>query len=67
MKFNDPINPDFSTLTNGRFDWIALINNSANWDTYGTVKPSNVDFVESKCLQGACKLIRKNLENETPK
>ena len=34
MKFNDPINPDFSTLTNGRFDWIALINNSANWDTY---------------------------------
>ncbi|WP_026725210.1 putative Ig domain-containing protein [Flavobacterium sasangense] len=34
VKFNDPINPDFSTLTNGRFDWIALINNSANWDTY---------------------------------
>ena len=36
VKFNDPINPDFSTLTNGRFDWIALINNSANWDTYAT-------------------------------
>ena len=36
VKFNDPVNPDFSTLTNGRFDWIALINNSANWDTYAT-------------------------------
>lgn len=43
---------------------ISLTPVPANWDTYGTVKPSNVDFVESKCLQGACKLIRKNLENE---
>lgn len=34
VKFNDPVNPDFSTLTNGRLDWIALINNTANWDTY---------------------------------
>ncbi len=34
VKFNDPINPDFSTITNGRLDWISLINNTANWDTY---------------------------------
>ncbi len=34
VKFNDPVNPDFSTTTNGRFDWIGLINDSANWDTY---------------------------------
>jgi hypothetical protein len=34
VKFNDPNNPDFSMLTNGKLDWIALINNTANWDTY---------------------------------
>lgn len=34
VKFNDPINPDFSTTTNGRLDWIALINDTGNWDTY---------------------------------
>lgn len=34
VKFNDPVNPDFSTLTNGQLDWIALINNTANWDTF---------------------------------
>ncbi|PWA05160.1 hypothetical protein DB895_07575 [Flavobacterium psychrotolerans] len=36
VKFNDPVNPDFSTLTNGRIDWIGLINNPANWDYYTT-------------------------------
>lgn len=34
VKFNDPIDPDFSTLTNGKLDWIALINNPANWNSY---------------------------------
>lgn len=34
VKFDDPINPDFSTTTNGRFDWIVLINNTANWVSY---------------------------------
>lgn len=34
VKFNDPINPDFSATTNGILDWISLINNTANWDTY---------------------------------
>ncbi|MFC0603257.1 beta strand repeat-containing protein [Winogradskyella pulchriflava] len=34
VKFNDPVNPDFSTATNGRIDWIALINDTSNWDTY---------------------------------
>ncbi|HLF51647.1 choice-of-anchor D domain-containing protein [Flavobacterium sp.] len=36
VKFNDPVNPDFSTITNGRFDWIALINNPANWNYYSS-------------------------------
>jgi len=36
VKFNDPINPDFSTVTNGKYDWIALINNAANWNYYTT-------------------------------
>lgn len=43
VKFNDPINPDFSTTTNGRFDWIALINNTANWDTYA----NNSDYASN--------------------
>ncbi|WP_295335555.1 T9SS sorting signal type C domain-containing protein [Flavobacterium sp.] len=34
VKYDDPNNPDFSTLTNGKFDWIASINNQANWDSY---------------------------------
>jgi hypothetical protein len=41
VKFNDPINPDFSTITNGRFDWIALINNTANWDAYADAATYN--------------------------
>lgn len=40
VKFDDPNNPDFSTLTNGRYDWIALINNSANWVSY----PDNATY-----------------------
>lgn len=34
VKFNDPIDPDFSTSSNARLDWISLINTTANWDTY---------------------------------
>ncbi|WP_296384124.1 hypothetical protein [Winogradskyella sp.] len=40
VKFDDPINPDFSTTTNGRIDWIALINDEVNWNTYA----SNTDY-----------------------
>lgn len=36
VKFNDPVNPDFSTTTNSKLDWIALIDNPANWDSYAT-------------------------------
>jgi hypothetical protein len=36
VKFNDPIDPDFSTTTNAKLDWIALINNSSNWDAYSS-------------------------------
>ena len=41
VKFNDPVNPDFSTTTRTRLDWIALINNPANWDYY--TSDSNYD------------------------
>jgi hypothetical protein len=34
VKYDDPIDPDFSTLTNGKFDWIASINSQSNWDSY---------------------------------
>lgn len=35
VKFNDPdINGDFTSTTNARLDWIALINTTSNWDTY---------------------------------
>jgi len=40
VKFNDPNDPDFSTTTNDRLDWIALINTTGNWDTYTT----NADY-----------------------
>ncbi len=40
VKFNDPVDPDFSTTTNDKLDWIALINNEANWDNYTT----NADY-----------------------
>lgn len=43
VKFNDPVNPDFSATTNGRFDWIRLINDSANWDTYADNSSYNSD------------------------
>jgi hypothetical protein len=41
VKFDDPIDPDFSTLTNGKFDWIASINNQANWDSYADATAFN--------------------------
>ena len=46
---------------------ISLTGMPANWDTYGTItttsKNNDVDgVVESKCLAGACHLIRKQLE-----
>ncbi len=34
VKFYDPNDPDFSTTTNSKLDWIALINETGNWDTY---------------------------------
>lgn len=34
VKFDDPVDPDFSTATNSKLDWIALMNETANWDTY---------------------------------
>ncbi len=34
VKFNDPNDPDFSTTDNDQLDWIALINDTDNWDTY---------------------------------
>jgi len=36
VKFNDPDAIDFSSTTNGKLDWIALINNTANWNYYNT-------------------------------
>ena len=34
VKFDDPDATDFTNLTRGKFDWIALINDQANWDSY---------------------------------
>lgn len=44
---------------------ISLTGMPANWDTYGTITTSkNKDdgVIESKCLAGACHIIRKQLE-----
>ena len=45
---------------------ISLTGMPANWDTYGTITTSknndNGGVVESKCLAGACHIIRKQLE-----
>lgn len=46
---------------------ISLTGMPANWDTYGTITTTsknndNGGVVESKCLAGACHLIRKQLE-----
>lgn len=45
---------------------ISLTGMPANWDTYGTITTSknndNGGVVESRCLAGACHLIRKQLE-----
>ena len=47
---------------------ISLTGMPANYDTYGTVTTvKNNDVVEAKCLTGACRLIRKNMEaNKMP-
>jgi hypothetical protein len=34
VKFDDPIDPDFTVTTRDKLDWIALINDPANWDAY---------------------------------
>lgn len=34
VKFDDPTNPDFSSTSNAKLDWIALINNPSNWNAY---------------------------------
>ncbi|WP_396195959.1 beta strand repeat-containing protein, partial [Flavobacterium sp.] len=34
VKFDDPDATDFTNLTRGKFDWITLINDQANWDSY---------------------------------
>lgn len=35
VKFNDPIaGGDFLSVTNAKLDWIAMINDTANWDYY---------------------------------
>ena len=36
LKFNDPVDPDFSTTTRSKLDWVALFSNPANWDPYAT-------------------------------
>ncbi len=41
VKFNDPNDPDFSATTNDQLDWIALINTTANWDSYSTTSDYN--------------------------
>ena len=42
---------------------ISLTGMPANWDTFGTITASN-GIVESKCLNGACHVIRKNLMDD---
>jgi hypothetical protein len=34
VKFDDPVNPDFSSTTRDKIDWIAVINDPANWRSY---------------------------------
>lgn len=54
VKFNDPIDPDFSTTTNGKFDWIGLINNQANWNSY----TDNADYIANGFdYAGGCTLV----------
>ena len=48
VKFNDPVDPDFSITTNDKLDWIALINNTANWDTYSTTSDYNTNGYDYK-------------------
>ncbi|MGV9004179.1 choice-of-anchor D domain-containing protein [Flavobacterium sp.] len=54
VKFNDPIDPDFSTTTNGKFDWIGLINNQSNWNSYA----DNATYVANGFdYAGSCSLV----------
>jgi hypothetical protein len=54
VKFNDPVDPDFSTTTNGKFDWIGLINNQANWNSY----TDNADYIANGFdYAGGCTLV----------
>lgn len=54
VKFNDPIDPDFSTTTNGKFDWIGLINSQTNWGSYA----DNTDYVANGFdYAGSCTLV----------
>ena len=54
VKFDDPINPDFTTTTNGKFDWIALINNQLNWDSYSNNTTFNAGGYDYKA---GCNLV----------
>lgn len=54
VKFDDPVNPDFTTTTNGKFDWIALINNQLNWDSYSNNSTFNAGGYDYK---GGCNLV----------
>lgn len=54
VKYDDPLDPDFSTLTNGKFDWIASINNQANWDSYADTTAFDAGGYNYK---GSCTLV----------
>ncbi|HOD11103.1 MAG TPA: hypothetical protein PKH91_10205, partial [Flavobacterium sp.] len=54
VKFDDPVNPDFTTTTNGKFDWIALINNQLNWDSYSNNTTFNAGGYDYKA---GCNLV----------
>ena len=48
VKFNDPADPDFSTTTNDKLDWIALINTTGNWNAYSTTSDYNSNGYDYK-------------------
>lgn len=54
VKYDDPNDPDFSTLTNGKFDWIASINSQSNWDSYADNTAFNAGGYNYK---GNCTLV----------
>lgn len=51
VKFDDPDTIDFTSVTRGKFDWIALINNQTNWDSYGSIAAYNSGGFDYK---GSC-------------